>query len=177
LLITMLTVVYVSRKPDIFEAKARVQVNLEDNNQNLVGGQNVVYSATDDPVYFNTQLQILTSQGLIRRVVRTLDLEHNPDFLKGSNSQKRSTWQTILQMTGISKAQTQPTVNQSDQLPLTTSSVAPASSQEDLVEAKRLAPYVAFILSGLRVEPVKESRGYYKETSLIDIRHTHNDPQ
>ena len=56
LLITMLTVVYVSRKPDIFEAKARVQVNLEDNNQNLVGGQNVVYSATDDPVYFNTQL-------------------------------------------------------------------------------------------------------------------------
>src|ERR1044071_4092568 len=174
-LITMLAVVYVARKPDYFEAQARVEVKQEDNST-LTGKMPYFYSANDDSVYFNTQLQILTSQGLMRRVVRTLDLEHNPDFLKGS-SQKRSTWQTILQMTGISKAQAQPTPNQNDQLPLTTSSVAPASSQEDLVEAKRLAPYVAFILSGLRVEPVKESRGYYKETSLIDIRYTHNDPQ
>jgi len=174
-LITMLAVVYVARKPDYFEAQARVEVKQEDNST-LTSKMPYFYSASDDSVYFNTQLQILTSQGLLRRVVRTLDLEHNPDFLKGS-SQKRSTWQTILQMTGISKAQAQPTPNQNDQLPLTTSSVAPASSQEDLVEAKRLAPYVAFILSGLRVEPVKESRGYYKETSLIDIRYTHNDPQ
>src|SRR6185369_14743739 len=135
------------------------------------------YSASDDSVYFNTQLQILVSQGLMRRVVRTLDLEHNPDFFKGSSAQKRSTWQTILQMTGISQRDTQPTVNQTDQLPLTTSSVAPASSHEDLVEAKRLAPYVSIILNGLKVEPVKESRGYYKETNLADIRYTHNDPQ
>src|SRR6185436_13815161 len=128
LLITMLTVVYVSRKPDIFEAKARVQVNLEDNNQNLVGGQNVVYSATDDPVYFNTQLQILVSSGLIRRVVRTLDLEHNPEFLSANPSQKRSTWQTILQTVGIRKEQ--PLENKNpNQLPLT-GLVADASSRE-----------------------------------------------
>ena len=30
---------------------------------------------------------------------------------------------------------------------------------------------------GLKVEPVKESRGYYKETSLIDIKYGHTDPQ
>jgi uncharacterized protein involved in exopolysaccharide biosynthesis len=63
LLVSMLTVVYVSRKPDIFEAKARVQVNLEDNNP--VNGVPVLYGSTDDPVYFNTQLQILVSSGLI----------------------------------------------------------------------------------------------------------------
>jgi capsular exopolysaccharide synthesis family protein len=33
------------------------------------------------------------------------------------------------------------------------------------------------ILDGLKVEPVKESRGYYKETRLIDIKYTHIDPQ
>ena len=33
------------------------------------------------------------------------------------------------------------------------------------------------ILGGLKVEPVKESRGYYKETSLIDIKYGHTDPQ
>src|SRR4030095_16397561 len=103
ILITMLSVVYVARKPDIFEAQARVQVNLEDKNSAMIGKEPIYYGSTDDPVYFNTQLQILMSQSLIRRVVRTLDLEHNPDFLKGNQAQKRSTWQTILQMAGLRK--------------------------------------------------------------------------
>jgi capsular exopolysaccharide synthesis family protein len=174
LLISMLTVVYVSRKPDIFEAKARVQVNLEDN-QNLVSGQSVLYSATDDPVYFNTQLQILVSSGLIRRVVRTLDLEHNPDFLKANASQKRSTWQSVLQTLGIRKEAPAQTKN-NDELPLA-NGVADASAKEDLIEAKRLAPFVEQIRGGLDVEPVKENRGYYKETRLIDISFQHTDPQ
>ena len=174
LLISMLTVVYVSRKPDIFEAKARVQVNLEEN-QNLVSGQPVLYSATDDPIYFNTQLQILVSSGLIRRVVRTLDLEHNPEFLKANASQKRSTWQSVLQTLGVRKDVPVQAKN-NDQLPLTTG-VADASAKEDLNEAKRLAPLVGEILKGLDVEPVKENRGFYKETRLIDISFQHTDPQ
>src|SRR6185436_18704323 len=113
-------------KPDIFEAKARVQVNLEDTNPTLVGSRPVLYGSTDDPVYFNTQLQILVSSGLIRRVVRTLDLEHNPEFLNANASQKRSTWQSVLQTLGIRKDQ--PLENKNvDQLPLTTT-VADASS-------------------------------------------------
>jgi len=63
-----------------------------------------------------------------------------------------------------------------DQLPLA-SSVAQSTSREDLNEAKRLAPYVNTILNGLKVEPVKETRGYYKETRLIDIKYNHTDPQ
>jgi succinoglycan biosynthesis transport protein ExoP len=175
-LVTMLAVVYVARKPDYFEAQARVQVKQEDTST-LSGKTPYFYSASDDSIYFNTQLQILVSQGLMRRVVRTLDLEHNPDFFKGSTSTKRSTWQRILQMAGLTQGDTTPPVPQSDQLPLTASSVAAATTREDLTEAKRLAPYVAAILSSLKVEPVKESRGYYKETSLIDIRYSHTDPQ
>ena len=173
LLVSMLTVVYVSRKPDIFEAKARVQVNLEDNNP--ANGVPVLYGSTDDPVYFNTQLQILVSSGLIRRVVRTLDLEHNPEFLNANSSQKRSTWQSVLQTLGVKKEQ--PVENKNvDQLPLTTA-VADASSRENLNEAKRLAPFVGAILGGLDVEPVKENRGFLKETRLIDISFQHTDPQ
>lgn len=174
-LITMLAVLYVARKPDYFEAQARVQVKPEDNST-LSGKPPYFYSASEESVYFNTQLQILTSQGLLRRVVRTLDLEHNPDFFKGTTAQKRSTWRTILEMTGISQREQDAAVKP-DELPVTASAVAPASSREDLNEAKRLAPYVGAILAGLRVEPVKEARGYYKETSLIDIRYLHTDPQ
>jgi polysaccharide biosynthesis transport protein len=172
-LVTMLAVVYVARKPDFYEAQARVQVDLEDNG-NLVNTTRPLYGPTDDPIYFNTQLQILVSPGLLRRVVRTLDLEHNPDFFKGNPAQRQSTWQTLLRMAGLG-TKPQETAKPPDQLPLTTS-VAQATAREDLNEAKRLAPYVNTILAGLKVEPVKETRGYYKETRLIDVKFTHTDP-
>src|SRR5687767_6354810 len=68
-LVTMLAVVYVARKPDFYEAQARVQVDLEDSGA-LVNNTRPLYGPTDDPIYFNTQLQILVSPGLLRRVVR-----------------------------------------------------------------------------------------------------------
>src|SRR5689334_924336 len=174
-LITMLAVLYVARKADYFEAQARVQVKPEDNST-LSGKTPYFYTAGEDSIYFNTQLQILTSPGLMRRVVRTLDLEHNPDFFKGTNAQNRSTWRTILEMVGLrQRGASEPA--KVDELPITASSVAPATAREDLTEAKRLAPFVSSILGALKVEPVKESRGYYKETSLIDIRYSHTDPQ
>jgi succinoglycan biosynthesis transport protein ExoP len=175
-LVTMLSVIYVARKPDIYQAGARVQVDLE-NNAALVGKTPYVFGPTNDPVYFNTQLQILVSPGLMRRVVKTLDLEHNPDFFKGNSTQKRSTWQTIKAMAGLGGSdKSDSNAKPKDELQLRTT-VAAATSHEDLGEAKRLSPYVSAILAGLRVEPVKETRGLYKETRLIDISFTHNDPE
>lgn len=175
-LVTMLSVIYVARKPDIYQAGARVQVDLE-NNAALVGKAPYVFGPTNDPVYFNTQLQILVSPGLMRRVVKTLDLEHNPDFFKGSSTQKRSTWQTIKRMAGLG-GNDQPILDakSKDELQLRTT-IAAATPHEDLAEAKRLSPYVNAILGGLKVEPVKETRGLYKETRLIDISFTHTDPE
>ena len=174
-LITMLAVVYVARKPDFYEAQARVQVDLEDTGS-LVNQTRPLYGPGDDPIYFNTQLQILVSPGLMRRVVRTLDLEHNPDFFKGNPAQRQSTWQTMLRMVGLGNKPQDNSPKTPDQLPLTTT-VAQATAREDLNEAKRLAPYVNTILSGLKVDPVKETRGYYKETRLIDIKYTHTAPE
>lgn len=176
-LVTMLSVLYVARKPDLYQAEARVQVDLE-NNSALVGRPYVI-SQANDATYFNTQLQILTSPGLLRRVVKTLDLEHNPDFFKGSSTQKRSTWQTVLRMAGIGgEDRDDRGTKPQNELPLRTT-VAPASSREDLVEAKQLSRYVGGILDALKVDPVKETRSgsYYKETRLIDVSFTHTEPQ
>ena len=174
-LITMLAVVYVARKPDFYEAQARVQVDLEDTGA-LTNQTRPLYGPADDPIYFNTQLQILVSPGLMRRVVRTLDLEHNPDFFKGNPAQRQSTWQTLRRMVGLGNKPQDNGPKPPEELPLTTT-VAQATAREDLNEAKRLAPYVNTILSGLKVEPVKEARGYYKETRLIDINYTHTAPE
>ena len=175
-LITMLAVVYVARKPDFYEAETRVQVNLEDTG-GLSNNTRPLYGPADDPIYFNTQLQILSSPGLMRRVVRTLDLEHNPDFFKGNPALRPSTWQTLRKMVGLSSKPPDSGNKQPDQLPLTTT-IAQATAREDLNEAKRLEPYVNAILGSLKIEPVKETRAaYYRETRLIDIKYSHTDPQ
>ncbi len=41
-LVTMMSVIYVARKPDIYQASARVQVNLE-NNADIVGARRLTY--------------------------------------------------------------------------------------------------------------------------------------
>ncbi len=176
-LLTMLSMVYVARKPDIYEASSRVQVDLESNPMYGSNPAPMILSPVNDPAYFNTQLQILTSPGLLRRVVKTLDLEHNKAFLRPQQSQPHSTWRTIVQMIGVGGPEKKSNAPQPNVLPLT-SQIAPATASEDLAEAKRLAPFVGALLGGLRVEPVRENRaGYYKETRLIDIDYQHGDPE
>ncbi|HYX29158.1 MAG TPA: polysaccharide biosynthesis tyrosine autokinase [Pyrinomonadaceae bacterium] len=176
-LITTLSIIYVARKPDIYEASSQVQVDLENNPMYAEKNGSMIFSPVNDPAYFNTQLQILTSPGLLRRVVRTLDLEHNQGFTRPQQSQGRSTWKTIVKMLGGSSGEKQGSAQTANVLPLS-STVAPAISSDDLVEAKRLAPYVGALQGGLRVEPVRENRaGYNKETRLIDISYQHGDPE
>jgi len=175
-LITALATIYVARKPDVYEAKSQVEIGLENNPMYAGKTAPFIYSPVNDPAYFNTQLQILTSPALLRRVVKTLDLEHNQAFLRPQSSQPHSTWKTITGMLGFGGTAQKNVANKVKELPLT-ASVAPATSSDDLGEAKRLAPYVG-ALQALKVEPVRESRaGYYKETRLIDITYQHGDPE
>src|SRR5947199_7093328 len=86
-LMTTLAIIYVARKPDIYEASSRVQVDLENNPMYAEKSAPMIVNPVNDPAYFNTQLQILTSPGLLRRVVKTLDLEHNQAFSHPQKSQ------------------------------------------------------------------------------------------
>ncbi len=174
-LITSLAAIYMSRKPDIYEAQARVQVDLERVNPGLGVKDSpiIVSNAANDPAYFNTQLQILTGPGLLRRVAKTLDLENNRDFLKNPTEKSRSTWQSILRTVGL--GQKEKPKEAAEDIPLTSSSSS-SSSAEDLAEIKRLAPYVEALQKGLNVQPVRESRLAVKETRLIDISFRHSDP-
>jgi polysaccharide biosynthesis transport protein len=182
LIATAASAVYVAQKPDIYTAQTRVQVDLESNPGAGAGSKNgtiVINSQATDPAYFNTQLQNLTSPGLLRRVVKTLDLEHNQAFLRPSSGRERTTLQNLLRMLGLNKRT--PEKNDSpeaNQLPLT-GTVAPATAREDLLEAKKLDPFVRSLQADLKVEPVKETRtsSYNKDTRLIDIKYTHGDPQ
>ena len=181
LLATAAAAVYVAQKPDIYTAQTRVQVDLESNPGagTTKSGTIVINSQTTDPAYFNTQLQNLTSAGLLRRVVKTLDLEHNQAFLRPSAGRDRTVWQNLMRMAGLRReAPSEQKGRDSYELPLT-GTVAPATAREDLVEAKKLDPFVRILQLGLKVEPVRETRtsSYNKDTRLIDIKYTHGDPQ
>jgi Uncharacterized protein involved in exopolysaccharide biosynthesis len=105
-LVTAIAAIYMARKPDIYQAQALVQIDLEDLNPALSGATKnnsvIVNNQINDPTYFNTQLRILTSPGLLRRVVKTLDLEHNDSFNNPEAANQRSTWQNLLRMFGLS---------------------------------------------------------------------------
>ncbi len=182
LLSTAAAAVYIAQKPDIYSAQTRVQVDLESNPGAGAVKNGTVYinnGQTTDPAYFNTQLQNLTSPALLRRVVKTLDLEHNQAFLRPTAGQHRTVWQNLSRMAGLRSSPAEGEGGKEPyQLPLT-GAVAPATAREDLAEAKRLAPFVGILQAGLRVEPVRETRtsSYNKDTRLIDIRFTHGDPQ
>jgi succinoglycan biosynthesis transport protein ExoP len=166
---TVMTAVYMARKPDVYGAEARVQVDLESNpGLGLNGKPVVINNPASAPDYFETQLEILRGSGLLRRVVKTLDLEHNRAFFKPEMGQ-RTMWQRLREMTGFggNSVDARPTA---DQGVLMTSSVAPPTDREDLAEIKRLTPYVSTIQSGLEVEQIGHTR-------LVEIRFTHRDPQ
>lgn len=167
LLVTMLTAIHMARQPDIYESRARVQIDAE-NNPALSKNTSV---GPDDATYLNTQLQILTSTRLLRRVAKTLNLEHNEAFFAPPG---HSTWQNLLRMFGLGgkrRNNTQESVV--EEVPIA-ASIAPDTPNNDLEETKRLAPYVGMLRAGLSVNQVKQNRS---DTRLVDLSYTHRDPQ
>ena len=174
-LIPTLAAIYMIRKPDVYEAQARIQVDLENANP-LLGGMSknssvILHSESNDPAYFNTQLQILTGPGLVRKVVKSLDLEHNQDFLRDYPSADNSTWSRLRGLLGMKSKTTAAT--STDVLPVGSSDVLTKAQEQ--AEAERLSDYVDDVLETLRVEPVKETRLTVRETRLIDISYRHTD--
>ena len=137
ILVTMSVALYMALKPDIYEAQAQVQVDLENTNSTLGSSKNtsiIVSSPLNDPAYFGTQLQILSGPRLLQRVIKRLDLERNPKF----STTRKTPLQQLKGLMGMgTKAGDDATAP--NELPF--SSDVPATiSSEEIAEAARLAP-------------------------------------
>lgn len=181
LLATMAATIYLVRKPDLFEAQALVQVDLEEVNPAIGAASKnnavIVNNTINDPAYFNTQLRLLTSTALLRRVVKTLDLENNQGFVNRRASENRkwlrglfSSWKTGAE---------EFTPGSSESSSAAGSLETPSTSQDELEETRKLSPFVKDITKDLRIEPVVEKRlGYSRDsTRLIEIQYTYPDSQ
>lgn len=173
-LITTLTAIYMARRPDIYQAQATVQVNLEQANPDLAVSERRPSSLNPDPAYFNTQLQLLTSESLLRRVVKELSLDSNKEFQKNKAEGSVSAWRSMLKAVGLASDVPKKKETVEEVAVSNSSSVA---SNEEIAEAVRLAPFVDAIRKNMNVEPVREARATFKDTRLIEIYYRHTDPE
>lgn len=170
-LLTTITAIYMARKPDIYQAKAVVQVDLEQANPDLVTSDRRLPQSNQDPSYFNTQLQLLTSQSLLRRAVKEMSLDSNKEFQKTKLEDSVSAWKELLKSVGLASNEEKKTAKTVEEVAVSTNSTLASSA--DIAEAVRFAPFVEIIKKNLIVEPVRESRATIKDTRLIEISYRH----
>ena len=174
-LLTTLAAIYMARKPDIYQANAVIQVDLEQNNQDLAVTERRSPIATQDPSYFNTQLQLLGSETLLRRVIKDLSLDSNKEFQKAKTDDSVSSLRGLLRAIGLVSEPKKKEVKGVGEVSVSASTTL--ASSEEIAEAVRLAPYVDIIRKNFGIEPRRESRVAFKETRLIDISYKHTDPE
>lgn len=171
-LATVLAAIYMARKPNVYLAVAKVQVDLEQVNPDLVTSDRQRPSANPDPSYFNTQLQLLWSDTLLRRVVKERNLESNPEFQLASSEGSTSTLRSILRSVGLATDNRRTGVSTEEYIADST-----LATSEEIAEAQRLAPFVDVIHKSLEIDPVRESRATVKDTRLISIAFRHTNPE
>jgi len=173
ILVTILTAIYIARKPNVYEARARIQVDLEQGNPQLQITDRPALLSNPDPAYFNTQLQLLTSDSLLRRVVKEMSLDTNKEFQEEKNQEKASAWRGFLRSIGLAKEERRKEDTKIGEI----TAGMNLTGIEEMNEAIRLAPYVEIIKKRLQVEPVRESRATFKDTRLIEVRFQHTNPE
>ncbi|HMS19002.1 MAG TPA: polysaccharide biosynthesis tyrosine autokinase [Sphingorhabdus sp.] len=169
-LFTMLAAIYMARRPNIYQAKAVVQVDLEQNNPDLVTSDRQRPSAVPDASYFNTQLQLLYTDSLLRRVIKEKNFDANKDFQLAVAEGGNSWFRGILRSVGLASG---PVKRTEEELKRADSTLF---SAEEMATAVRLSPFVELIRRNLSVEPIRESRATTKDTRLIEIRYLNTDP-
>ncbi|HUR98567.1 MAG TPA: Wzz/FepE/Etk N-terminal domain-containing protein, partial [Pyrinomonadaceae bacterium] len=171
-LVTTLAAIYMARKPNIYAAAARIQVDLEQMNPDLVTSDRQRPLSNPDPSYFNTQLQLLDSESLLRQVVKEHSLDTNKEFLT-AKSEGSGVLRSMLKAIGLASDPKKETSTEELSIAGNSSLV----SSDEIAEAIRLAPYVEILRKNMGVEPVRESRATVKDTRLIEISFRHTNPQ
>lgn len=170
-LATILSAIYMAKRPSIYQATARVQVDNEQVNPDLVTSDRQRPVSNPDPSYFNTQLQLLWSDSLLRRVIKEKSLETNPEFVL-AKAEGTSTLRSILRSIGLATDDKKTSGSAGDY-----ASDSSLATSEEIAEAQRLAPFVDVIHRSLEIDPVRESRATMKDTRLISISFRHTSPE
>ena len=161
-------------KAEYLSAVGKVQVDLEQANPDLVASERRMPTASD-PSYFNTQLQLLYSDSLLRRVIKEHSLDSNKEFQLAKTEQSVSPWTSMLRAVGLASDDRKKEEKGIGEVSQTANSTL--ASSEEVSEAIRLAPFVQILQRNLNIEPVREGRATIKDTRLIEVSFRHSNPE
>ncbi len=130
ILTVTLTTIYNLRLPSIYQGRTSVEILREDQTVNIKDVQ-ISMAGGDDNSYINTQLKIMQSPKIAYLVARSLDLEHNPEFMPGMARPINSPSEEIEFSDGESDLQ---------------------------AGIQKLQPYIDTLLGNVEVRPVRETR-------------------
>jgi len=135
-LITTWTAIYMARKPNVYQATAVVQVDLEQTNPDLITSESRRQVANPDPAYFNTQLQLLGSDSLLRRVIKEHNLDTNKALQTAKTENSVSAWRSMLNSLGLASDDKKTATEVTDAVQNDNSLI----SSDEIAEAVRLSP-------------------------------------
>jgi succinoglycan biosynthesis transport protein ExoP len=164
--VTSLVAIQMYRMPSTYESSMQIQIEQRSKNVLSTGRADGLVIKTNDPNYWNTQLQKLKTQKLARQVILRLDLQNNPNFLSASHG--TGIISGLRRIITHEKAKTPaqqdpggvPVLNDAE---LTADQLTPE-------QAQKLEPYEDSLRDNLTVDPIER-------TNLVNIRFTHTDPQ
>ncbi|MFN0112968.1 MAG: GumC family protein [Blastocatellia bacterium] len=136
-----LAAIYNLRLPNVYEGITEIELEREDRVVNVKDLQ-INMAGGDDSQYINTQLKIMQSPRVAYLVAKSLDLEHNSDFLPGFRPANQNPQAATLDVTN--------------------------GESDEQAETVRLEALTDTLLGNMEVKPVRETRLveiHYKHTN------------
>ena len=163
--VTSLVAVQMYRQPSIYQAESTIRI--EQRQKSALKITDFVVNAPADANFWGTQIKLLQSPTLARQVALTLDLQHNPTFFGGGQSQGvfsslRRMFSGDRQKQKVSPA-TQTGLNVVGTEQLRDQPLSPE-------ELSALEPYEDMIIGNEQVDGIVG-------TNLFTIKYRHTDPE
>ncbi len=154
--VTAAAALYSYRQPSVYSAQTEMIINPRKAPQTQKDSININFG--EDQKYYNTQLQLLQNQDLMKRVVVALGLQKEPNLF---DDQNRGLLSGIKSLFGSERKQS-PIDNQ---LPVFSDDVQPDKEQPQLSpeENARAESYAATLQGSLHVDQVER-------TNIVNIR-------
>ncbi len=166
LIVTSLVAVQMYRQPSVFEAETTIRI--EQRKANVLQTKEFIIGGQPDPNFWGTQLKLLESPALARQVVLTMDLQNNPQFFGGGQSQG-GFFSKLKSL--FSKEKAKPII--SPAAPSGLQLVSEAQLKEQPLTPQELAalePYEDMIIANEEVDGIVG-------TNLFTIKYKHTNPE
>jgi succinoglycan biosynthesis transport protein ExoP len=166
--VTSLVAIQMYRLPSQYEAQATIQIEQKTKSPLTTGRGGDIVIRSNDPTYWNTQLQKLKTQKLARQVILRLDLQNNQSFL-GAGYKGLGVISGLRRIITREKPQ-QPAQQQQDGSVPVVSDSELGAEQMSPEQARKLEPFEDTLRDGLTITPIER-------TSLVEIHFIHTDPE